>query len=119
MLIDRHAGAAGYMSADTLYTLTERSRALIGHRIEYYHATRQQHAVYCLEHLLHLPSVTAYEYGVRGGVEVGIGIHEISYHSVYAGGTETAAVAVQKFLALWAFLKRGDYQMRELQPGLD
>ena len=119
MLIDRHAGGAGYTSADTLYTLTERCRALIGNRIEYNHASRQQHVIYSLEHLFHLPSVAAYEYGVRGGVEVDIGIHEITYHAVYSGGSEPTAVAVQKFLALWAFLKRGDYQMRELQPGLD
>ena len=119
MLIDRHAGAAGYMSANALYSLTERCRALIGHRIEYNDAARKQHFIYSLKHLCHLPSVAAYEYGVRGWVEVGIGIHEITYHAVYSGGSEPTAVAVQKFLALWAFLKRGDYQMRELQPGLD
>ena len=78
MLIDRHTGAAGYTSADTLNTLTERSRALIGNRIEYNHAARQQHVIYSLKHLFHLPSVAAYEYGVRGGVEVDIGIHEIT-----------------------------------------
>ncbi len=119
MFIDRYSGTAGHSAANTFYPLTECGRAIIGHGIEYYRSAGYKYLIYSLQNLFHVTAVSAYEYGIGGRIQIGINLHEISYHAVYAGSAEAAAVGKQQVAALRAFLKGGYIQVRKLQAGLD
>ena len=63
--------------------------------------------------------MTADEDGVGGGQAAEIGFQEVADDGVDARRPEFAGVLFHQFTARFADFERGDFQLRELQPGFD